>query len=141
MVWRYFMIIQVIFVKQWRNRTMKKNRSFGRNLKKQMRNLVDENKALRSMHETRAMSYMHRLYNLENRIKRIDNQYVVSELECAELLHAGRFPKDVVCESMLRDIVYSEYLKNLIKVDVDRTFCGTGTRYIVSLQVLEPCHE
>lgn len=120
---------------------MKKNRSFGRNLKKQMRDLVDENNALRSMHDTRAMSYMHRLYSLENRIKRIDNQYIVSELEANDLSIMGNIIEDVVRKYIVRDILQSDILHKLIKVDVDPTFCGIGTRYIASLQVLVPGHE
>ena len=119
----------------------KKNRSFGRHLKKQMRELVDENKALRSMHDTRAMSYMHRLYSIENRIKRIDNQYIVSELEANELSIMGNIIEDVVRKNLVRDILQNDMLHKLIKVDVDPTFCGIGTRYIVSLQVLAPDHE
>lgn len=123
---------------------MKKNRSFGRHLKKQMRELVNDNISLRNMLNIRAMSYMQlsdRLNSIENRIKRIDNQYIVSELEANELSVAGNLIEDVVRESLLHDILQSDILHRLIKVDVDPTFCGLGTSYIVSLQVLAPGHE
>lgn len=123
---------------------MKKNRSFGRHLKKQMRELVNDNISLRNMLNIRAMSYMQlsdRLNSIENRIKRIDSQYIVSELECKELSMAGRLVEDVVRENLVRDMLQSDYLHRLIKVDVDPEFLGLGTSYIVSLQVLAPGHE
>lgn len=121
-----------------------KNRAFGRNLKKQMRELEDKNKALRSMLNVRNMSYTQlsdRLNSLENRIKRIDNQYIVSQYEANELSIMGNIIEDVVRENLVRDIIQSDCLHKLIKVDVDPTFCGVGTRYNVSLQVLSPTNR
>lgn len=121
-----------------------KNRAFGRNLKKQMRQLERDNIALRSALNIRNASYMQlsdRLNSIENRIKRIDNQYIVSQQEANELSIMGNIIEDVVRENLVRDLLQSDCLHKLIKVDVDPTFCGIGTRYNVSLQVLSPGHE
>lgn len=123
---------------------MKKNRRFHRDLKKQMRELVNENLSMRSALNIRAMSLMQlsdRLNSIELRIRRIANQRIVSELECKELSMSGRLTEDVVRQSLVRDIMESDYLHKLIKVEVDPTFCGIGTRYIASLQVLTPGEE
>lgn len=122
---------------------MKKNRSFVRNLKKQMRELVNDNISLRNMLNIRTTWYLQisdRLNGIENRIKRIDNQYIVSELEANELSITGNLIEDVVRKNLVRDILQSDILHKLIKIDIDPTFRGLGTRYIVSLQVLAPDH-
>lgn len=126
---------------------MKKNRGFVRNLKKQMRELENDNADLRRMLNVRNMSYIQlsdRLNSLENRIRRIDNQYIVSELEHNKLSMSGRLVElveDVVRDNLVRELLQSDCLHRLIKVDIDPEFRGLGTRYIASLQVLAPGHE
>lgn len=125
-------------------RYISKSRAFGRNIKKQMRQLEQDNIALRSALDIRNKSYMRlsdRLNSFENRIKRIDSLYIVSEQEANELSIMGNIIEDVVRKNLVRDILQSDCLHKLIKVEVDPTFCGIGTRYNVSLQILAPTNK
>lgn len=109
-----------------------------------MRELVHENTILHQALDIRNMTYTqlnNRLNSIDLRIRRIANQHIVSELEGKELSMSGRLIEDVVRQSLVRDIMENDYLHKLIKVEVDPTFCGIGTRYIASLQVLTPGEE
>lgn len=123
---------------------MKKNRSYRRELKKRLRQLEHDNKVLTAalcQQDNRHRQHSQELNGLRNRIKRIDNQYIISQTQADELRSVPGTIDALVTKFLIRDMVECNALDSLIRVEADPDFHGIGTRYNVSLEVLAPFYN
>lgn len=119
----------------------KKNRAFSRQLKREIKELRSENECLRSVSQQfkiRAKEYSRQYNTLCGRIRKLSREYIIGEVDAYHMRQAGLEPDVQLVNSMVREMMESDDFRKMFRIERDPEFMGMGTKYKVSLELLEP---
>lgn len=119
----------------------KKNRSFSRQLKREVKELRSENECLRSVSQQfkiRAKEYSNKYNALRGRVRELSREYIIGEVDAYHMREAGLKPDVQLVNSMVREMMESDDFRKMFRIEHDTAFIGMGTKYKVSLDLLEP---
>lgn len=118
---------------------MKKDRKKGRMLKKELRELRVINGLLLEWNMTDTFRYSDAAASIRSRIRRIQTRHVFSMGEIMALRPCG--DKNPMKDIVVRELLKSDYLYDMVHVDADQNYIGTGTALVASLECLTPLYD
>lgn len=119
----------------------KKNRAFSRQLKREIKELRSENECLRSVSQQfkyRENEYRRQYNALRGRVSLLSREYIIGEVDAYHMRQAGLKPDVQLTNSMVREMMESDDFRKMFRIERDPEFIGMGTKYRVSLELLEP---
>lgn len=117
----------------------KKNRGFLRQLNRELNALRSDNNHLRGILNHRIMrtdDIAASLSSIRNRIRRLEYSHLVDLGQLGVRSYA--ISTNDIKKQMVDDFLHNEQFLDLIKFEIDDTFCGLGSRYNLSIEVLTP---
>lgn len=117
----------------------KKQRGYIRRLNRLNKELEEDNSLLLVTLYHRAVrgeQLASSLSSIRNRIRRLDYSYLVN-LEQLGVRSYSITTADIK-RQMIEEFLHNEQFLDMIKLEVDDTFHGVGTRYHLSIEVLTP---
>lgn len=117
----------------------KKKRGFVRRLIRINSKLAEENSSLKSIVEKRMMSGAQiaaSLSSIRNRVRRIDGVRIINYDMFKYMDQINVYEQ--VKRDMVEELVNNNMFLDMIKVELDESFVGIGSRVHVSIEVLTP---
>lgn len=119
--------------------TMKKDRKKGRLLKKELKELRRQNAVLLEWNMTNVFRDSDATASIRNRIRCIQVRRVFSLDDIMALRPYG--DKNPMKDIVVKDLLNSDCLYDMVHVYADQTFKGAGTALIATLECLTPLYD
>lgn len=121
------------------NHKKKKNRGYVRKLEQQLRALEADKNHLLGILNYRVMrtdELASSLSAVRNRIRRLNYVHLVDLRQLG--VRSYEISTNDIKKKMVEEFLHNEQFLDLIKFELDDSFVGVGSRYILSIEILTP---